>query len=104
MNTIDGVLEQKGRILIISTNYKEKLDNALLRPGRLDMKIEFTKCTNDMIHNILRNFYNAEVDSNIKFQENEITPAELVDLCFNSSGDMHNVISELLNKVEISTI
>ncbi|ORY50853.1 AAA-domain-containing protein [Rhizoclosmatium globosum] len=39
LNEMDGVAEQKGVIVIGSTNRPEKLDDALLRPGRLDQHI-----------------------------------------------------------------
>lgn len=42
LNAIDGVASHEGRILILTTNHPEKLDPALIRPGRVDMKIEFT--------------------------------------------------------------
>ncbi|KGO70281.1 ATPase, AAA-type, core [Penicillium italicum] len=41
LNVIDGVAASEGRILIMTTNHVEKLDPALLRPGRVDMKISF---------------------------------------------------------------
>ena len=43
----DGLLEMPGRIIIITTNHPEKIDKALLRPGRIDRKIEFKKCTSN---------------------------------------------------------
>ncbi|KAJ3239638.1 AAA ATPase cdc48 [Chytriomyces hyalinus] len=39
LNEMDGVSEQKGVIVIGATNRPEKLDDALLRPGRLDHHI-----------------------------------------------------------------
>ena len=36
LNAIDGVRSQEGRIIVMTTNYKERLDPALLRPGRVD--------------------------------------------------------------------
>jgi chaperone BCS1 len=36
LNAIDGVRSQEGRIIIMTTNHKEKLDPALLRAGRTD--------------------------------------------------------------------
>jgi chaperone BCS1 len=30
---LDGVMEMEGRMLVITTNYLEKLDKALIRPG-----------------------------------------------------------------------
>ena len=36
LNAIDGVASKDGRILIMTTNHPEKLDSALIRPGRAD--------------------------------------------------------------------
>lgn len=41
LNAIDGILESDGRLLIITTNNKDSLDNALIRPGRCDRHFEF---------------------------------------------------------------
>lgn len=41
LNVIDGVAASEGRILVMTTNHPEKLDAALLRPGRVDMSIAF---------------------------------------------------------------
>lgn len=41
LNVIDGVASPEGRVLIMTTNHPEKLDAALIRPGRIDMKSEF---------------------------------------------------------------
>ncbi|KAI2609185.1 P-loop containing nucleoside triphosphate hydrolase protein [Hypoxylon sp. NC1633] len=39
LNVLDGVGSQEGRIVIMTTNKPERLDSALVRPGRVDMKI-----------------------------------------------------------------
>lgn len=39
LNVLDGVGSQEGRIVIMTTNRPEYLDSALVRPGRVDMKI-----------------------------------------------------------------
>jgi len=36
LNALDGVRSQEGRILFMTTNHREKLDPALMRPGRAD--------------------------------------------------------------------
>ena len=48
LNTLDGVASHEGRILIMTTNYINKLDNALIRPGRIDMRIDFTLANKTM--------------------------------------------------------
>lgn len=40
LNALDGVAAQEGRIVVLTTNHKERLDPALIRPGRIDVPIE----------------------------------------------------------------
>lgn len=39
LNVLDGVASQEGRIVLMTSNQAEKLDKALVRPGRIDKKI-----------------------------------------------------------------
>ncbi|KAI1184042.1 P-loop containing nucleoside triphosphate hydrolase protein [Nemania serpens] len=39
LNVLDGVGSAEGRIVILTTNKPERLDSALVRPGRVDMKV-----------------------------------------------------------------
>ncbi|KAF8855973.1 P-loop containing nucleoside triphosphate hydrolase protein, partial [Acephala macrosclerotiorum] len=48
LNVIDGVGSQEGRILIMTTNHITRLDEALIRPGRVDKKIELGLADNQM--------------------------------------------------------
>ncbi|RDW92963.1 BCS1 and AAA domain-containing protein [Aspergillus mulundensis] len=41
LNAIDGVASQEGRILVMTTNAPQDLDPALIRPGRVDMRVQF---------------------------------------------------------------
>ncbi|KAF2971028.1 hypothetical protein GQX73_g2609 [Xylaria multiplex] len=57
LNILDGVASQEGRILIMTTNHVEKLDKALIRPGRVDMVVEFGLADDYMTSNIFRNIF-----------------------------------------------
>ncbi|KAI0505501.1 BCS1 N terminal-domain-containing protein [Xylaria bambusicola] len=57
LNILDGVASQEGRILIMTTNHPEKLDKALIRPGRVDMIIGFGLADEYMVINIFRNIF-----------------------------------------------
>ncbi|RYP43228.1 hypothetical protein DL768_010022 [Monosporascus sp. mg162] len=39
LNVLDGVVSREGRIILMTSNLLEKLDEALLRPGRIDRKV-----------------------------------------------------------------
>ena len=99
LNIIDGTLETPGRILIISSNFPEKLDEALIRPGRIDMLIEYKKCTHQMIKDMFASFFDSEPDSDLLAQipEYHWTPAEVSQLLFKNFGDPDNAINELVN-------
>lgn len=48
LNCIDGVIApQNGRILIMSTNHIDRLDPALVRPGRVDIRLEVPLLTRE---------------------------------------------------------
>jgi mitochondrial chaperone BCS1 len=40
LNAIDGAFSRDGRVLFMTTNFKDKIDPALLRAGRSDRRIE----------------------------------------------------------------
>lgn len=62
LNAIDGVFNNDGRILIMTTNHPEVLDEALIRPGRIDKKILFNNCDKKQIIDLYKMFYNKDCD------------------------------------------
>ena len=64
LNLLDGVLEVPGRILIMTTNYPDRLDKALIRPGRIDLILDFKKTTRQTVCEMFRHFYSlSEADA-----------------------------------------
>jgi hypothetical protein len=49
LNTLDGVGRKNKLITFMTTNHTDRLDPAILRPGRVDYKIEFTYATTHQI-------------------------------------------------------
>jgi chaperone BCS1 len=84
LNLLDGVLETPGRILIITTNFPENLDRALVRPGRIDVRIEFGHADRALIAEMVGRFYETTVSvSDIPAAlDGTLTPAEVMEcLC-----------------------
>ncbi|OJD16109.1 hypothetical protein AJ78_03689 [Emergomyces pasteurianus Ep9510] len=57
LNAIDGVSSSDGRILVMTTNCRDQLDAALIRPGRVDMEVEFTLASKQQINSIFQHMY-----------------------------------------------
>ena len=78
LNCIDGILSTDGRLLIMTTNHPEKLDPALLRPGRVDLHEEFGLFTPNETALLFERFFPGERHHANRFAEEcpeEITPA-----------------------------
>lgn len=63
LNAIDGVASHEGRVLLMTTNFPEKLDEALIRPGRIDMKIAFTKATKSQMTELFIRMYSPDAEA-----------------------------------------
>ena len=59
LNIMDGINNQPGRIIIFTTNHPETLDDAFLRPGRIDLRIKFGRPSRKVMYQIIHNWYKA---------------------------------------------
>ena len=99
LNILDGVLETPGRVIFITTNYPERLDKALIRPGRMDMLVEFTRTSHKMLKDMIENFYEIKIEkSDVQLiKEYKWTPAEVFQIMFKNIDDYRHSIIELQN-------
>ena len=57
LNVLDGVASQEGRIVLLTSNHPEKLDPALLRPGRVDMRVFLGNMNKTTAHDLFMRMY-----------------------------------------------
>jgi chaperone BCS1 len=81
LNSLDCMFSAHGRILIATTNHVEKLDPALVRAGRIDLKLEIGFVNNEILKGFIDNFFpeNKLNISEIKLKNN-LTIATLQNL------------------------
>ncbi|CAG9110614.1 unnamed protein product [Plutella xylostella] len=60
LNCLDGVASTEARIVFMTTNYLDRLDPALIRPGRVDMKEYVGYCDQEQIELMYLRFYKGE--------------------------------------------
>ena len=67
LNCLDGICFREGLITIMTTNFKNKLDSALNRPGRVDLIIDFEYSTKSEIKMMYDKFFPKLKDKFGKF-------------------------------------
>ncbi|KAI5013196.1 hypothetical protein ZWY2020_028150 [Hordeum vulgare] len=91
LNFIDGLWSTCGeeRVIVFTTNYKDRLDRALLRPGRMDMHVYMGHCSWEAFRTLARNYH--LVEDHVLFPEIrellsmvEVTPAEVSEMLLRS--------------------
>lgn len=88
LNFIDGLWSSCGdeRIIVFTTNHKERIDPALLRPGRMDVHINMSYCTVHGFKVLASNYLGIKGKSHSLFgeiegliQSTDVTPAEVAE-------------------------
>lgn len=104
LNILDGLIELHGVMVIFTTNHPEKLDEAFLRPGRIDFKQEFKRANIDTIKSIVNTKFKFDTISGFEFPTSQfidyvLSPAEIQSVCF-QTDDIIECIKELLKEQE----
>ena len=100
LNIIDGLWSSCGdeRIIVFTTNHKDRLDPALLRPGRMDLHVHMSYCTMDGFKLLASNYLDINGDHQLYRQIEgllanvEVTPAEIAEELLKSSGNSDDVV------------
>lgn len=113
LNAIDGPASGEGRILIATSNFPDRLDVALVRPGRFDFKTELGFMTTESLCNYISRLYPEykdldgwEIRENIPacnvqslvFQHRQNPEAILEQIAFRKSQSSFDVMNEVKQK------
>jgi|LakMenE09Jun09ns_1017247.scaffolds.fasta_scaffold00598_2 hypothetical protein len=104
INILDGTLSKgSGIINIITTNFPDKLDAALLRPGRIDKIIHFDYPKKEEIKKAFHALIGPDADfekfyANIK--NHQLCMASVIDYLFRNEEDYMSNIDELISQTK----
>jgi AAA+ superfamily predicted ATPase len=101
LTKLDGNNENPDRIIIITSNYPEKLDRAILRGGRIDSLILFSCPSSDEIKDYIEFFYSTSIDRSVEIIENKnLNYGDLTQLCFINelNEELYKVINDNINE------
>jgi chaperone BCS1 len=57
LNVLDGIHSKEGMLTIMTSNSPDTLDPALVRPGRIDRKVLFGYCSNEVLIKLFRHIF-----------------------------------------------
>ena len=100
LNAIDGVASHEGRVLLMTTNYPDKLDEALIRPGRVDMKVKFTKATRSQICELFTRMYSLDTPASEGPQQIQLDPMPQANRILRQASLNDSLLQPKLVKVE----
>jgi len=69
LNALDGVSTAEGRLLFMTTNHKEKLDPALIRPGRVDRDVLIDYASKQTVMDMFEHFYSVGSSDDRKIKQ-----------------------------------
>lgn len=97
LNALDGIGTPHGLIMVMTTNVRDVLDPALVRPGRVDLEMEVGYVTDDQLHRLIERFHGSSLE--LPEITGNIAPAEIVGL-FKNTLDDELLRSQLVTLIE----
>lgn len=98
LEALDGIPSIKhGEIIFMTTNHLEKIDPALIRPGRVNHLLHFKKASQEDMISQIEHFYQQPLAKKYHnhLKADQFTPAEIEALC-DSNRDMTSLMSKII--------
>jgi len=86
LNALDGVAAGEERIAFLTTNHIDRLDEALIRPGRVDMTVRIGEATRYQAAEMWDRFY-GDIDTDHVGREQFLSRLESLGLVDNVQGE-----------------
>ena len=98
LNCIDGTYAKDDIIVIFTTNHIEKLDPALIRPGRVDFRVKLENPDQSIVTEYIENFYNEKVPNSFNYT-GQHSMSSVQNICLTNKHDIKATL-EQLNKTK----
>jgi len=108
LNVLDGVVDTPERLIIMTSNHPEKLDPALIRPGRIDLQIFLGYLQPQAAVQMIEHYFSTKLDSSqqVRLEQAlaplgdnstaQLTPAVMEMLCA-----QHTAVDALIGAIEL---
>ena len=104
LNLWDGIRENTGRIMIITSNHYNKLDPALIRPGRIDIPICLDNASRSTISEMYQHYYGLQMDENDLdvIPDKFYSPAEIINFYVSNHENARGFVERLASNKKIT--
>lgn len=104
LNCLDGIgVPSDGRLIFVTTNHKESLDEAFLRPGRLDVHAKLENASKKQFSNLTSKFFlnkNKQITELTKsYKDFKLSIAEIQEICLKYT-DFEIFKKQIVNKIK----
>ena len=101
LNVLDGMLKKHKLLTFMTTNYRDKLDSALKRSGRVDYELEFSYASKTQIENMYKHYFKNNYNEFYKFVKKlKFTTGNLNKFLF-KYRKTHNIMQHIDDFVEL---
>lgn len=101
LNLWDGIRETPGRIMIITSNHYDKLDTALVRPGRIDMTLELKNADRTIIGDMYKHLFRKTMPARVlsKIPDYKYSPASIMNKYISCKNNSEMFVRSLLEEL-----
>jgi chaperone BCS1 len=104
LNALDGVAAQEGRVVFMTTNHREVLDPALIRPGRIDVAFELSYAGINELQQMIERFFPDIDETSLcealgACQDIQLTPAQVQQI-LHDAPDWRSGLAALVRRAE----
>lgn len=104
LNCIDGAFYKEGVFTIMTTNYIDHVDPAILRPGRIDLKVEIKNPTIYEVNEYLKNFYGKDAVMLHTYNHTNYSMSDIQECCMSHRNDPMGCVVKEFGYVEPEVI
>ena len=104
LNLWDGIRENTGRIMIVTSNHYNKLDPALIRPGRIDIPIHLDNASRVTIGEMHEHYYGSRMDEcDLEIIPDKFySPAEIINFYVSNHENARGFVERLASAKKIT--
>jgi AAA+ superfamily predicted ATPase len=88
LHILDGNMEVPGRILVVTCKSSNLLDTAIIRPGRIDVDVEFELASRDTIADMYLKMHEEQLSKGmvLDIPDRQLSPADVTEIMFRNFG------------------